>query len=113
MLHVHANLMRPAREQTTQNKRIVVHLLQHFEKCASASPSFNDGHLLSMYWMPPDWGDDLALFRRELSLANSQIIFFDFPTCELPAQTLMGEIVLGYHDASAGLLSEPMDHPGP
>src|SRR6267143_596372 len=113
MLHVHANLMRPAGEQTTQNERIVASLLQHFEKCASASPSFNDGHLLSMHRMSPDWGDYLTLFHRELSLANSQIIFFDFPTGKLLAQTLMGKIVLGNHQASTGLFIEPVDHPGP
>ena len=111
MLHVHTNLMRPAGEQTTQNERIVAKLLQHFEKRASASPSFNDGHLFSMHRMPPDWGDNLTLFHRELSLANSQIIFFDFPTGKLPTQTLMGEIVLGYHQTSTGLLIEPMDNP--
>jgi len=73
MLHVHTDLMRPAGEQTAQNERIIASLLQYFEKCASASPSFNDGHLLSMHRMPPDWGDNLTLFHRELSLANSQI----------------------------------------
>jgi hypothetical protein len=62
MLHMHANLMRPAGEQTTQNQRIVANLLQNFEKGASASPFFNDGHLLSMHRMPPNWSDYLALF---------------------------------------------------
>jgi|SRR6266436_5367485 len=112
MLHMHANLVRPAGEQTTQNKRIVANLLQHFEKCAGASPSFDDGHLLSLHRMPPDWCDYLTLFHRELSLAKSQIIFFNLSTGKLPAQTLMGEIVLCHYQASASLFIEPMDHPG-
>src|SRR5260221_1158454 len=109
MLHMHPNLVRPAGEQTAQNKRIVANLLQYFENCAGASPSFDDRHLLSMHRMSPDWCDYLTLFHRGLSLANSQIIFFNLSTGELPAQTLMGKIVLCDNQASARLIIETLD----
>src|SRR5260370_38293714 len=111
MLHMHPNRVRPDGEQTAQNKRIVANLLQYFENCAGASPSFDDGHLLSMHRMSPDWCDYLTLFHRELSLAKSQIIFFNLSTGELPAQTFMGKIVLCHNHASASLFIATMDHP--
>jgi hypothetical protein len=70
VLQVHANLMSPAREQSTKHKRIVVYLLQHLQNRMRAPAPLDNRHFLSMYWVPADRSGYLTLLLRELPVAE-------------------------------------------
>jgi hypothetical protein len=88
-------------------------LLDDLVSGVSRSAKVDDGHFLAMDRMTANRLDNFAAQFRESPGAQREVEFLNFSSGKLIAQPQMRDVMFGNHEAAAGLLVQPVDHPGP
>lgn len=112
-MEMNANLVCSSRKNLAKNKGPSVCFLDNVKPRVSGPAPLNDGHFLTMHRMAANRLENFARKFRESTSTQSQIKFLNFSSSELFAQPQMREVILGYHQATAGLLVEPMHYARP
>jgi hypothetical protein len=114
MPQMHADLMRPSRVQLQFHQGGASPSLQDaIAGAGRASVPAADGHALAMGRVARDWRVDVAAQARHSPAGHGQINLLDIAAGELRGEMKMGGVVLGRHQATAGIFVQTMNNAGP
>jgi hypothetical protein len=109
-MKMNSNLMSSAREDLAKNECPTARFLDDFKLCLSRSPPLDYSHFLSVHRMAANGLKNFAGWRGELPDAQRQVEFLNLASGKLPAQSQMGQVVLGNHKTTAGFFIKSMHH---
>jgi hypothetical protein len=84
-MEMHANLVCSSCVNLAKDQNPSACFLNDLESRVSRAASIEDGHFLTMHWMPTDRLGDFTCRFRESSAAQGQVKFLDFSSGKLVA----------------------------
>ena len=106
--HVHANLMRAARDQVNIQQRAVLFLPDHLPFGARGAALGVNRHLFAVVFAAGNGCVNHARLLLHHARHNGVIVLFHRALAQLRAQRLVRFVILGYHQQAAGVFVQSM-----
>jgi len=110
-LKMDPNLVGSSGENLAKDEGPTERFLDNFEPCLSRPPTINNSHFLTVHGMTANRLYNFASRCHEFPGAQRQVEFLNFSSGKLIAQPQVRDVMFGNHEATAGLLVQPVDHP--
>jgi hypothetical protein len=110
-VEVNSNLVSSSREDLAKDQSPMTRFLDDCKLGLSRTPTLDHSHFLTVHRMTADGLHNFTDRGNEFAGAQRQIEFLNLAPGKLAAQSQMGQVMLGNHQATAGFFIEPMHHP--